>query len=110
MLGARQLGVVEKMQIVNRHDLRRLPGRHDERMQRVGDVECAAGHALDGRPAEAMPCEVQHRDRNAPIDRLDRTEIVGRMQSIFEELEKMVISSARLPSDRGKCRERAATT
>ena len=87
-LPARELGVMEKMQIVNRDDLCRMPGRHDERMQRMGDVERAARYGFDGRPAKTMPGEIEDGHRNASIDRFDRTEINRRMQAVLPGARK----------------------
>ena len=50
-----------------RDDVRGVAGGQQERMQRVGDVERAAGQALGGRPAEAMPGKVQKADGDPAI-------------------------------------------
>ena len=65
----------EKIQIVNRHHLRRGARRHQQRMHRVRDVPIAARKHLRRRPLETMPCEVQKTDRHSPIDDGGRCEI-----------------------------------
>ena len=67
-LGAGALGVIEKVQIVDRHDLRGLPRRNQQRMRGVHDVERPAREPLDRRPVQPVPREVQEPDRHAPID------------------------------------------
>jgi len=61
-------GMREEIEIVNRNDLRGVAGWQEERMQRVRHVEIGARKLLDGRPAEAVPREVQQANRHAPID------------------------------------------
>ena len=52
-LGARALGMRQEVEVVDRDDLRRVARRHQQRMQRVRDVERAAGQRLGRRPLEA---------------------------------------------------------
>ena len=77
-------------------------------MQRVGDVESAA----DTRSTVGQPrrCHAKFSTDTGMRRSIASTEprSSGGCSRSFQELEKMVISSARLPSDRGKCRARAA--
>ncbi len=58
---------VQKVQVVHRDDLRGALRGHEERVHRVHDVD-VAGERFDGRPLEAMPRQVEKRDRNPGID------------------------------------------
>ena len=64
--GARPAGMVEEVEIVDRDRLGGGAGRHQERMERVGDVGGSGDH-LDRRPFQAVPGEVERLDRNARV-------------------------------------------
>jgi len=60
--------VQQKVQVVDRHHLGRTTRGHEQRMQRVGDIERGAGQRLCRRPADAVPRKVEQPDRDLPID------------------------------------------
>ena len=59
--------VVEEVEVVDRDDLRRAPGRHQQRVHGVGDVD-RPGEPLDRRQFQPVPREIQHRHRNSRVD------------------------------------------
>ena len=61
------LRIEEEEQIVDRHDLRRVSRRDQQRMRGVHDIG-VAGERFDGRPLDAMPQVIQYRDGHAAID------------------------------------------
>jgi len=63
----RLLPVRQEKEVVNRDNLRRAPGRDEQRMRGVHDVE-VAGHRFDRGPPRPMPEEVQYSNRDPPID------------------------------------------
>ena len=93
-LGAGALGMRQEVQIVDRDDLRRVARRHQQRMQRVRDVERAAGQRFRRRPVEPMPRQIQQRDRDAAIDALPRRAAPSSAdRRSFHELENRVTST-----------------
>ena len=65
-LGAGALGVIEEVQIVNRHDSR-PEGRNEQGMRRVNDVEPAADQPLDPGHTDPVPPPVQYPHRHPPV-------------------------------------------
>ncbi len=59
--------MIEEVEIVHGHDLTGAAGGHEERVQRVGDV-LGPREALDGRPPEPMPGQVEDPDWDARVD------------------------------------------
>ena len=77
------LRMSQKIQIVDRHDARGAPRRHQQRMERMGHVDGSGDERFDWRPFESMPGEIQHAYWNPAIDDRRRGEIVAAMQTIF---------------------------
>src|SRR5262245_18480295 len=74
----------------------------------MGDVKRAARHGFDLRPAETMPGDIEDRERNPPIDRLDRAKIGRRMQAVLPGARKdgdfrrlLAVRSWNVPGQRG---------
>ena len=65
--GAGLLRVVEKVEIVDRHDLRRARRGYEKRMRGMDDIGMAR-KPLDRRPPGPVPEQVEHLHRYPPID------------------------------------------
>ena len=65
---------------MNRDELRGRSGRKQQWMRRVSDIVGAAGHGLDGRPAEAVPRDIQRSYRDASIDDADARKLRGEVE------------------------------
>ena len=59
-------------------------------MRRVGDVVGASGHGLNGRPAKAVPRDIQRPHRNALMDDADAWKLGGEVwgRAIFPGARK----------------------
>ena len=63
----RPVGVIEEVEVVDGHDLERPPRRQQQRVRGVCDVD-RSRQPFHRRPLQAMPGEVQHADRDPPVD------------------------------------------
>ena len=66
-LGIRHLRVLQEEEVVHRDDEPPGPARHDEGMGRVHEVQRCLCQALQGRPSESVPGEVEGPDGESPI-------------------------------------------
>ena len=90
-LGGRSLGLRQKKQIVDGHDLRRPARRHQERMRRMHDIDRSRQH-FRRRPLVAMPEIIQHADGDAPVDH-------ARTGFILDACRRAVLPGAREEQD-----------
>ena len=65
-LAGRRFRVVQEVEIVGRHDPGGVPRRHEQGMERPGDLGVDA-ECLDGRPAQTVPGVVQDPDRDVQV-------------------------------------------
>ena len=66
-LAVHTIWMLEEEEVVNRHDLRGVPGRNEQRMRRVHDIDRTA-EGLDRRPLDTVPQIVEHRHRHAAVN------------------------------------------
>ena len=74
-LGTGSLGMREKVEVVNGHDLSRPASRHEERVQRVCDVGVPARQRFGRRPSQSVPGEVQELHGDMPIDQMSARQV-----------------------------------
>ena len=79
------LRMSQEVEIVDGHNLCPRSGGQQERVRRVHDIVAAAGEGFDGWPLQAVPGEIQHPDRDAPVRRTHAGQFVrkGRRQPVL---------------------------
>jgi hypothetical protein len=95
-LGARPLGPIEEVEVVHGDHARRPSGRNAEGVGSMGEVELPAEQEIGGRPAEAVPAEVQHLDGHTQVVDMQARRLPPepRVHPIFQELLKRWMCSS----------------